>query len=72
MREQPKRRLDTTGRLGVLWCRLMHNAPMWPIHATYRCRICMRSYPIPWDDQHLLQRARLVIHQAEPVVEGGA
>ena len=72
MREQPKRRLDTTERIGVLWCQLMHDAPMWPIHGSYRCRTCARSYSVPWADEHLVQRARLVIQQGERVVESGA
>jgi hypothetical protein len=71
MREQPKRRLDTAERIGVLWCWLMHDAPMWPIHGSYRCRICRRSSPVPWD-KHLLQPARLVIQQGDRVVESGA
>jgi hypothetical protein len=36
-------------RLGFLWCGLIHNAPMWPIHGSYLCRVCFRSYHIPWD-----------------------
>ena len=35
-------------KLGTLWCRLMHNAPMWPIHGSYQCRTCGRRYRIVW------------------------
>jgi hypothetical protein len=26
----------------------MHDAPMWPIHGHYQCRVCGRQYPVPW------------------------
>jgi hypothetical protein len=35
-------------RLSSLWCALAHPAPMWPIHGRYRCRQCLREYPVPW------------------------
>ena len=50
MPEQRKCRLGITGRLGVLWCRLMHDSTMWPIHGSYRCRTCARNYAVPWAD----------------------
>ena len=62
MNEQSKLRLDTAERIGVLWCRLMHDAPMWPIHGTYRCRICGSAYPVPWAGER----------QGDRVVESGA
>ena len=31
-----------------LWCHTMHGAVMWPIHGEYRCRACLRSYPVPF------------------------
>jgi hypothetical protein len=31
--------------LGTLWCNLMHDSPMWPIHGAYQCRTCGRHYP---------------------------
>jgi hypothetical protein len=34
--------------MGALWCSLMHDAPMWPIHGRYQCRTCGRQYPVPW------------------------
>ena len=34
--------------IGTLWCRLMHDAPTWPIHRHYRCRTCQRQYLVPW------------------------
>jgi len=35
-------------RLQDLWCKLMHPAPMTPIHGYYRCPSCLRKYPVPW------------------------
>ena len=72
MPEQLKSRIVITEGLRVLWCRLMHDAAMWPIRGTYRCRTCGQSYTIPWAGEHLLQPARLVIPQAERAVESGA
>jgi len=31
-----------------LWCQAMHGPVMWPIHGEYRCRACLRSYPVPF------------------------
>jgi hypothetical protein len=72
MTEQPKSRLVVAERLRVQWCRLMHDAPMWPIHESYRCRTCGQSYPIPWAAEHLLQPSALVIPQGERAAASGA
>jgi hypothetical protein len=32
-----------------VWCRLMHPAPMWPVHGHYRCPACWREYAVPWE-----------------------
>jgi hypothetical protein len=31
--------------LGTLWCSLMHDSAMWPVHGEYQCRMCGRRYP---------------------------
>lgn len=36
-------------RLSSLWCRAVHPAPMWPVSGHYRCSVCLRSYPVPWE-----------------------
>ncbi len=36
-------------RLGRVWCQAMHPAPMWPIRGQYTCPVCLRSYPVPWE-----------------------
>jgi hypothetical protein len=51
---------------------MMHDAPMWPIHGSYRCRACGQSYRVPWAGEHLLLPGRLVIQQPERAVESGA
>jgi hypothetical protein len=35
----------TSWDLGAIWCGLMHESVMWPIHGQYRCRTCGRRYP---------------------------
>jgi hypothetical protein len=51
MLEAPKQRLWMAGRLGILWCTLMHNTPMWPIRGNYRCRTCGRDYQVSWEGE---------------------
>jgi hypothetical protein len=35
------------------WCKLMHRNPMWPVRGFYRCRQCLRQYPVPWELRQL-------------------
>jgi hypothetical protein len=35
-------------RIGVWWCNLVHEAPMWPINGRYECGKCGRHHPVPW------------------------
>ncbi len=35
-------------RVGAMWCGLMHNGVMWPIHGQYQCAECGRHYPVEW------------------------
>jgi hypothetical protein len=41
---------ESMERLGSLWCGVMHDAPMWPIHGQYECRRCGRRSPVAWDE----------------------
>jgi hypothetical protein len=50
---------------GTLWCDFMHDAPMWPIHGEYECRICGRRSPVPWAEDRLLPAPAKLIG-AEP------
>lgn len=35
-------------RLGLLWCRLMHAADMWPSRGMVRCGVCFRQRKVAW------------------------
>jgi hypothetical protein len=35
-------------RLKELWCEVMHDSVMWPIHAQYKCRACGRRRAVSW------------------------
>lgn len=32
-------------RIDTVWCRLMHESILWPIHGHYECSTCGRRYP---------------------------
>jgi hypothetical protein len=32
-------------QVGTLWCNVMHDSAMWPVHGEYQCRTCGRHYP---------------------------
>jgi len=40
---------STIDKLANLWCALMHDAPSWPIHGYYTCRVCWRRHSVGWD-----------------------
>jgi len=42
-------------KLGDLWCRYMHGEPMLPMHRSYVCRECLRSFPVKWEKQQSQQ-----------------
>src|SRR5258707_13053584 len=46
--------MTAAGKLGALWCTLMHDSPMWPIRGAYQCRTCSRYHPVPWAPDYLL------------------
>ena len=35
-------------RLKKLWCEVMHDSVMWPIHEHYECRACGSHHAVPW------------------------
>jgi hypothetical protein len=72
MSEQPARRLDVIQQVGASWCRLMHARAMWPIHGAYQCRVCGRSYPVPWAAASIVPPAPIGIRQVEAVVDSGS
>ncbi len=38
-------------KAGDVWCELMHDDIMWPVEGHYRCRTCLREYPVEWGNQ---------------------
>ena len=40
---------SSPGYIAGIWCRTMHDSPMWPSHGHYQCRTCGREYPVPWE-----------------------
>lgn len=46
------------GRIGSVWCSLMHDSAMWPIHGRYQCRKCGREYLVPWRERKCAEPAR--------------
>jgi hypothetical protein len=32
-----------------MWCHAMHTHTMWPLKGEYRCRTCLRTYPVAWE-----------------------
>jgi hypothetical protein len=53
MLEPTKQESSLAERLSIFWCAMMHDEPMWPIHGNYRCRLCGRSYLVPWEGERL-------------------
>jgi len=72
MSEQRELRPSLAETLGVLWCRLRHDAAMWPIHESYRCRTCGRNYRVPWAGEHKVQAVRLSIRGEETLLKRAA
>ncbi|MCU1235288.1 MAG: hypothetical protein JWP63_3255 [Candidatus Solibacter sp.] len=74
MLENVKQELDqsylswqaTSGKLGTLWCDMMHDSPMWPIHGRYQCRTCGRLYAVPWAESRLPIRTLAPVAHARP------
>jgi hypothetical protein len=36
-------------KISELWCKIMHDHAMWPIHGRYICSDCMREYAVEWE-----------------------
>jgi len=35
--------------LGSTWCKVAHEGTMWPVKGYYRCPVCLRAHPVPWE-----------------------
>ena len=61
------RRIQAT--IGTLWCSVMHESVMWPVHGHYECRACGRRYAaFTSDSLAALPRETRVPAAARPVV----
>lgn len=47
-------------RIEEMWCRMMHEQAMWPMHGKYNCRQCLREYPVGWEGEGADLRDRAV------------
>jgi hypothetical protein len=34
----------------MTWCRLFHSGTRWPVHGHYHCPVCLRIYPVTWEE----------------------
>jgi len=57
-----------SGKIGDLWCAIMHASPAWPIHGKYHCRTCGRRYLVPW----ATEKKQLVTQEVPAVRQTGA
>jgi hypothetical protein len=46
--------LTLWNRASIGWCRTFHPETLWPVHGHYRCRACLRTYPVPWQEGNAL------------------
>jgi hypothetical protein len=37
-------------RIAEFWCSNMHGQPMWPSRGHYQCRVCLREYPVLFEE----------------------
>jgi hypothetical protein len=42
---------STIDKLSNFWCVFMHDAPSWPIHGHYTCRVCGLRHSVGWESQ---------------------
>jgi hypothetical protein len=54
--------------LGAIWCGLMHESVMWPIHGQYQCRTCGRRYAALVDEAHAAPAKRPLFRPALPLL----
>jgi hypothetical protein len=44
-------------KIEQMWCRMMHEQTMWPMHGKYTCGKCLREYPVAWEGRAARDRA---------------
>jgi hypothetical protein len=63
---------DLWNRASMGWCRTFHPEPLWPVHGQYRCRACLRMYPVPWQEGDSVPTPPATPLAADPVTANGA
>ena len=58
--------------VSIGWCRTFHPEPLWPIHGQYRCRACLRAYPVRWQVRDALPTKPTTSQAAVPVSANAA
>ena len=64
-KDNPMRSLWNRASIG--WCRTFHPEPLWPVHGQYRCRACLRTYSVPWQDGDVRPTRPATSQMAAPV-----
>jgi hypothetical protein len=36
--------------IGTAWCSFWHDDIYWPVNGSYKCRTCLRVYPVRWSN----------------------
>jgi hypothetical protein len=72
MLAQRKLRPNLFEHLRILWCRMMHDSPMWPIRGQYRCRSCGRSFLVPWVSEPAAEPVEIWIRQEQRIARRAA
>lgn len=68
MFDEMKSRPGLLERFSIRWCRMMHDAPMWPIRGHYLCRACGRSFQVPWATEPAAPPVRICVRSEQRVV----
>jgi hypothetical protein len=72
MLDKPKFCPSLFERIGVWWCRVMHDSPMWPIRGHYSCRACGRQYRVPWAGEPAAEPVQIWIRPEQRVARRAA
>ena len=48
------------------WCRHFHNQLLRPVRGEYRCAVCLRTWPVPWESRNI-ERVTTISRREIPV-----
>jgi len=51
-----ERSLSLMNKTKDLWCRAVHNQPMWPVNGRYQCRCCLRYHHVRWTEPAVCEK----------------